>query len=54
MQNNWPFYLRFELCKQAIYSENKHKGFIYLIELFHDHVELTTAFECIRTNEMNK
>ena len=54
MQKNWPFCLRFEFCKQTIYSENKHKGFIYLIELFHDHVEFTTAFECIRTDEMNK
>ena len=47
-------YPRFELCKQTIYSENKHKNFVYLIEWFHYQAEFTTAFECMSTEEMNK
>ena len=46
--------MRFKLCKQIIYSENKHKDFVHMIEWFHDHVEFTTAFEYISTEKMNK
>ena len=43
-----------KLCKQTIYSENKYKNVVYLIEWFEDQAEFTTAFECMSTEEMNK